>query len=404
MLPWKSLAERARFDSALEVAMELMQRMSKTSVTALGHRIRINEATEEDIRELRGIGPIHAARIVEDREANGFFHGPGELSRVIPPGLVVAISPKIDWRLPTQEASEYGLGERNVLGALFSIFSLALGVWLLRRGLESAEAWFDAGNGFGYETVNGWRNGSIAAVGGITMLASTSGLLLTLSRTRRWERYGIRGGVVCSGLMLLAFASLGAANAVYYQEYAPGGWQDLIEDNAATAALVMLVVASCVGLAPALIVYWRPALVQSRALRVTVDVVWLFYVLALSYGAWTLRDVLPVLVLFFLAAQGVYAALVGLLVITRQESALDVTLAALVPAVRNHAADRRDELMTWLNARMPKEATQKELQEALNLRFPASRRRKFVGWLITTLGGAAACGAARGIVQSAGLF
>jgi hypothetical protein len=378
--------------------------MPKTSVTALGHRIRINEATEEDIRELRGIGPILAARIVEDREANGFFHGPGELSRVIPPGLAVAISPKIDWRLPTQEASEYGLGERSVLGALFSIFSLAIGVWLLRRGLERAEAWFDAANRFGYETVNGWRNGSIAAVGGITMLASAPGLLLALSRTRRWERYGIRGCVVCSGLMLLALASLGAANAVYYQEYAPGGWQELIEDNAATASLVMILAASCVAIAPALIVYWRPALVQSRALRVTVDVVWLLYVLALTYAAWTLREVVPVWVLFLVGVQGLWAALVGLLVITRQESALDVTLAALVPAVRDQAADRRDELMTWLNARMPKEATQKELQEALNLKFPASRRRKVVGWLITTLGGAAGCGAAKGIAQSAGLF
>ncbi len=44
--------------------------------------VDINTAGEEELRSLPGIGPVLARRIIDDREANGAFKEPGELTRV----------------------------------------------------------------------------------------------------------------------------------------------------------------------------------------------------------------------------------------------------------------------------------------------------------------------------------
>jgi hypothetical protein len=370
----------------------------------LQRRLRINEASEEEIRELWGIGPARAARIVQDREANGFFRGPDELSRVIAPDLARAVSHHIDWRVPREGTSFAGLGERDLFGALLSLGGVAVGIWVFLTAFERAADRFDSARSFGLEAVNGWRSGSVAAVGAVVVAIGLSGVLVCLVRSQRWERFAIRASFACFVLLLLPLASLAVSNAVYYQEYAPGGWHDLVNDNAATAALALQVSGALVSIAPAVLVYWRPALIESRALRIAVDVGWLVYTPVLTYAAWTLRDTIPTWALVLLGIQGALAALVGVLVVTREQSALDISLAALVSTVRDANADRHRELIEWINARMPDEAQQKRLGEALNRKFPGSRRLIVAGSLIGALGGAAVAGAVKGLVQGLGLF
>ncbi len=45
-------------------------------------KININTATAEELAQLKGIGPSHAARIVAFREKNGPFKLPAELMQV----------------------------------------------------------------------------------------------------------------------------------------------------------------------------------------------------------------------------------------------------------------------------------------------------------------------------------
>lgn len=44
--------------------------------------ININTADQETLQNLHGVGPAKAAAIVKDREKNGKFHSPEELTRV----------------------------------------------------------------------------------------------------------------------------------------------------------------------------------------------------------------------------------------------------------------------------------------------------------------------------------
>jgi competence protein ComEA len=56
-----------------------------TATAAGAEKININTASAEELTQLKGIGPGHAARIVEYREKNGPFETPEDLIKV--PGV-----------------------------------------------------------------------------------------------------------------------------------------------------------------------------------------------------------------------------------------------------------------------------------------------------------------------------
>lgn len=64
-------------------------------------RIHINTARPDHLELLPGVGPVLAARIVEDREANGPFLRPGDLLRVsgIGPRKLAGLEAAVDWSL-----------------------------------------------------------------------------------------------------------------------------------------------------------------------------------------------------------------------------------------------------------------------------------------------------------------
>jgi competence protein ComEA len=49
---------------------------------AEAEKVNINTATAEQLTQLKGIGPSHAAKIIEFREKNGPFKAPEELTQV----------------------------------------------------------------------------------------------------------------------------------------------------------------------------------------------------------------------------------------------------------------------------------------------------------------------------------
>jgi len=49
---------------------------------AEGQKININTASAEELAQLKGIGPSHAAKIVEYREKNGPFKMPEEITQI----------------------------------------------------------------------------------------------------------------------------------------------------------------------------------------------------------------------------------------------------------------------------------------------------------------------------------
>jgi competence protein ComEA len=53
-----------------------------TANAAEAEKVNINTATAEQLTQLKGIGPSHAAKIIEFREKNGPFKTPEDLTQV----------------------------------------------------------------------------------------------------------------------------------------------------------------------------------------------------------------------------------------------------------------------------------------------------------------------------------
>lgn len=61
---------------------EFSGQLNAAQLILIGEKLDINEASEEDLHVLRGIGPKLSARIVDDRERNGPFTSIYDLTRV----------------------------------------------------------------------------------------------------------------------------------------------------------------------------------------------------------------------------------------------------------------------------------------------------------------------------------
>src|SRR5687767_84618 len=82
--------------------------------------VKINLATADEIAELYDVGPKLAQRIVEYRQAHGYFQGPEGLDKVegISSDLAITLAPHIDWQIPIQPQP---LKERDWTGFLTSV-------------------------------------------------------------------------------------------------------------------------------------------------------------------------------------------------------------------------------------------------------------------------------------------
>lgn len=71
-------------------------------------KIKINFGQSDEISKLYGIGKILAERIIEFREAKGFYRGPDDLAIVsgISEEIAFRLSTQIDWELPAQSQSQ----------------------------------------------------------------------------------------------------------------------------------------------------------------------------------------------------------------------------------------------------------------------------------------------------------
>ena len=72
------LAVRAWSSAGNDAAAEILQ----TDKPDIGYRIDLNSAPAEELQQLRLIGPVRAAQIVEDRELNGEFGTIDDLQRI----------------------------------------------------------------------------------------------------------------------------------------------------------------------------------------------------------------------------------------------------------------------------------------------------------------------------------
>ena len=77
--------------------------VAETDGTDPEYGLCVNTATAKELTVLPGIGPVLAARIVEEREQHGAFHYPADLLRVsgIGPKVLDRILPLISLSIPT---------------------------------------------------------------------------------------------------------------------------------------------------------------------------------------------------------------------------------------------------------------------------------------------------------------
>jgi competence protein ComEA len=70
---------------ALALIGALIIAMVPAAVAQEGKKININQASAEELAQLKGVGTVYAQRIVDFREANGSFALPEDIMKV--PGI-----------------------------------------------------------------------------------------------------------------------------------------------------------------------------------------------------------------------------------------------------------------------------------------------------------------------------
>jgi hypothetical protein len=137
--------------------------------------VRINLDGEEAIANLYGIGSLLAKRVVEYREANGYFYKPADLAHVkgISLDLAITLSPHIDWQIPEgleqSKPREWILSILTFLGALSCLYILING--LVPRLTASIA-------NYSSKIPNAWISICISTSILISNIAFTSGLII----------------------------------------------------------------------------------------------------------------------------------------------------------------------------------------------------------------------------------
>jgi len=328
-------------------------------------RVQINSAPADEISTLYDIGPRRAQQIVEYRAANGPFHGPTDLAKVqeITPKLAYTLSPHIDWRLPEEpespkQRSWSDAGLWLVILICLLPVTLLLLLLVVSMVLQAAVV----------EPIK-----IIAAVSGIGALVCFSvfaALRMGVAWTRRRERAQQLARAALGSMAIALFVGvpllLGSAAYWWYgagivQNGSKAG-QALLTPSMGLFALLLLYL----FMTPQIMVWWRPALAESRWLARIFDSAFLLAGLALIGGLRLQIEGWPFWFLLLAALAGGLIVVVAMLAIRRGESFFRTSLDFLDTRRRLQETKTADHWRYWVATQLPDPAQQKSVQVALN--------------------------------------
>lgn len=347
-------------------------------------KIKINEASAEEIEQLYGVGYVLAKRIIEYREKHGPYFKPGDLARVPGVGVNLAnsLSTSIDWSVPVASTSTSATSkERNWYAALLVCPMVLYGFWTLRR-LSShlftaigEKSWIDI-----------WH---YAVYCFITICASIAILFLgvgSLTTDSSRERRAYRNVFIFASIIVLLYFANGLVWVLHQQLNDPGRWRDLPHSLVAFANLLRIIgfILFC---GPLGMILWRPKIIYNRTLTRLFDAALFAMAIGMALTAWIERNETPLIIWIFNGFWGVILAVTGVVSLRTGYSFFDSWRADIIEKDSLQRMTEKIGLADWINTQLPREEDQRVLKEVLVERYPPSRVRSVASWVILTGGG-----------------
>lgn len=281
--------------------------------------VPINTASADIISTLYDIGPRRAQQIIDYRTANGPFHGPTDLAKVqeITPKLACFLAPHIDWRLPAEpeppkerswsDASLWLVILLCLLPVTLLLLLLVVNV-LLQAGVVEPIHIIVAASG----------------IGALFCFSVFAGLRMGVALTRRRERAQqlARAALGSMAIALFVGVPLLLSSAVYWwvsagitQASSKIG-QAFPMPSVGLLALLLLYL----FMTPQIMVWWRPALAESRWLARIFDSAFLLAGLALMWSLRLQSEGWPFWFLLLAALAGGLIVVVAILAVRRGDS------------------------------------------------------------------------------------
>jgi tryptophan-rich sensory protein len=362
-------------------------------------KVKINTASYDEIRALKYLKDSVAQKIVDERELNGPFGSPSELSRRVK-GLDVLsgmLSSYIDWEIPVPpEPPKERRWWRIVLWAALIFLLPAVVIYppfaKLSRTLDRLKP---------FMTGSIRRSLILGAAGVIISLFLVEALFIiqivqdftrSVKMERRWATYGYTLFIVGA---LFIFVLMGAVAVLAPREVLAA--YPSYTSYVFSIMMIPLFMLLFYGLP--LYARNRPELIDSRLLGGAYGVALVFGLpLLMVVGHLTLRGLeLPL-------AFYVLQILLGLVIIYRLYQMLrdrswyfSQVAGSLSPSIDLEERKRSEELLEWLNHEWPNDSDQRALARALVGKYPAVRKPSFAGvtfaagivWFIIAKGGEA---------------
>ncbi|MCE7981590.1 MAG: helix-hairpin-helix domain-containing protein [Caldilinea sp. CFX5] len=326
--------------------------------------VQINSAAAEEIGALYDIGPRRAQQIIDYRTTNGPFHGPDDLAKVkeITPKLAYTLSPHIDWRLPAEPEPPKQRSWRDA-GLWLVVLLCLLPATLLLLLLVVNALWQAA-------TVEPIKiAAAVSGIGALVCFALFAGLRMSvaLSRERRRAQQLARAALGSMAIALFVGVPLLLGTVAYWwgsigpTEDSSKAGQTLLTPSMGLFALLLLYL----FMTPQIIVWWRPALADSRWLARIFDAAFLLAGLALIGGLRLQIDGWPFWFLLLAALAGSLIIVIAILAVRRGDSFFRTTLDFLDTRRRWQETITADAWRYWIAVHLPEPEHQKSMQAAL---------------------------------------
>lgn len=348
--------------------------------------VHINMDSIEVIKNLYGIGPILAKRIVEYRDKHGYLQCPEDLAKIdgISIELAITLAPHIDWSYPqqliTEKKRDWGMAIGVAIGLIVGIFCIfpkancftALHTSVLRFKLGYKDEW-----------VYIWINISVILSIIISMLFSIFIIYISLTKST-WLKAKISKILLILGIVYIISAiSCGLGNMVRYQFFSSNGWLEFLHNQKAILGTLGYIFFLCY-IYP-IFVYWlNPSLITKIRLIKIYNIIYISFALAISIVGFFMKEYGVIFSVYMLFC-GLSILFYGSISIYNNDSIFHEILKLY--CVKEKTSPDSSSWLTWLNIRLPNVEQQKALKKALDEVYPPSKKRTILSIIIIGLGG-----------------
>lgn len=353
--------------------------------------IKINSATSDQIATLYDIGPELAKRIVQYRNAHGYFYTPDDLAKVsgISLDLSHTLSPHINWEIPSEPTKKgdyitFLVSIMGFLGSIYLIYYRRIPDLSYRIGKY-------------YEGVHGgiiWVFIQLCLL--LTSLIACFLCLIwaisSITKSRKLENRLVKVNFILIISLVFDLILLVLLNAIFYQYFSPDGWTSFLMDKInLTSAMLALALGMTVGI---LVLFnWKPLLLSNNLLKRTIDIALLLMGTAMALTTLSGSNIFPIWLLVSELLFGLFAIIIGWLSVRKGHFFTDTLIDLFLADFSKNADESSVNWQSWINTRLPNPADQQALRDTLMKTYPPSKLNSifsilFIGvgsWIVITI-------------------